>query len=164
MQYIIVIAGVRILVHTCRRLAFETPNFLLNICYLFSTSFQVYAPITSSAFKVHRACSRGRFARCFRYNFLILSPAMIFSGQPLLPCMCCSHGFHMEQIAKFSLVGAHVPSARVTADNQSHAGVVPDLICYWEEGIMGTVGVCKKHKYIRTKRLQKAWIILDYCD
>lgn len=59
----------------------------------------------------------------FQWKFLIRNPTAGLLGQHLLPCMCCSHGFHMEQIAKFSLVRIHVPNASVTAVDQSRAGL-----------------------------------------
>lgn len=59
----------------------------------------------------------------FQWKFLIRNPTAGLLGQHLLPCMCCSHGFHMEQIAKFSLVRIHVSNASVTAVDQSRAGV-----------------------------------------
>lgn len=95
-------------------------------------------------------------------------------GQLLLPCMCCSHGFHMEQIVKFSLVATHVPSARVTAGSQSQAGLTSDVVCYWEEGFMGTVvffsssKVRVEKKYVLTIDLLKSqvlwWMLVHKTD
>ena len=128
---------------------FQTSNIGFNLAV--SAPFtriplKISPPLARIAFTELSACSKRGFSFLFLPNIPNSKPTYHFQKQLLLPCMCCSHGFHMEQIVALSLVDTHVPSARVTAASQSHAGSTRDVACYWEGGFMGSVGGFKQRE------------------